>query len=148
MIRSYGKPYGYARNGAGATCNRFERMDEAQLEASAKSFKFKSFTYASIGFTALDDKEQLEAADKQLKALAQEFKDRQLKETGEVWSDISHSDKGWYVAYCKAGELAVQSVSLAGIFYRATDDDTSPVAAHALDLTAGYIVNRSWAGCH
>jgi hypothetical protein len=122
--------------------------DEAQLEATAQSFKFKAFSYDSIGFTAHDDEDALKAADKQLKEAAQKFKDEQFETVGEVWSDISHNDRGFYVAYCKAGQLAVQSVTEAGLFYRADDADTSPVAAHALDLTAGYIVNRSWAGCH
>lgn len=123
--------------------------DEAQLEASAKSFKFKSFTYASIGFDPVGaDELALKAHDGVLKERAQKFKNEQLESVGEVWSDISHNDKGFYVAYCMAGQLAVQSVTEAGLFYRANDADTSPVAAHALDLTAGYIVNRSWAGCH
>ena len=148
MIRSYGKPYGFARNGAGVACNHSERLDEAQLEASAKSFKFKSFTYASIGFSDFDNAEALEEADGKLKALCQDYKDQQLAACGEVWSDISHGISGWYVAYCRAGELAVQAVSEAGIYYRAKDTDASPVAPHALDLTAGYIVGRSWASCH
>ncbi len=148
MIRSYGKPYGFARNGAGVACNHSERLDEAQLEASAKSFKFKSFTYKSIGFTDFDNAEALEEADSKLKALCQEFKDVQLATSEEVWSDISHGTGCWYVAYCKAGQLAVEAVSEAGIYYRAAEDDQSTVAPHALDLTAGYIVGRSWASCH
>jgi hypothetical protein len=102
--------------------------DEAQLEATAKSFTFKRFA---------------------TKEDAQAFKDVELV-AGKVWSDISHVEKGegFYVAYCKAGELAVQSVSEAGLFYRAADDFKESVAPHALDLTAGYIVNKSWAGCH
>lgn len=114
--------------------------DEAQLEASASMFKFKAFSYASIGFTAFDDKDALKEADKQLKALCQAHKDAMLESDGEVWSDISHNDKGFYVAYCKAGVLAVESVSLAGQFY---STNLVPV-----DLTAGYIVEKSWAGCH
>lgn len=123
--------------------------DEAQLEASAKSFKFKSFSYASIGFTAHDDADALEAADKQLKGLAQAFKDEQLATTGLVWSDISHNEKGFFVAYCKAGELAVQCVSQAGKFYCTNSEEWEMGIDHStVDLTAGYIVNRNWAECH
>lgn len=114
--------------------------DEAQLEASAKLFKFKAFSYASIGFTAFDDKDALKAADAQLKDLCQKHKDEMLASAGEVWSDISHNEKGFYVAHCRAGELAVESVSEAGKFY---STELVPI-----DLTAGYIVNRNWAGCH
>lgn len=94
--------------------------DEAQLEASRELFVFRTF----------DSKED-----------AQAFKDAELESTGKVWSDISHG-KGekFYVAYCRAGELAVQSVSEAGQFY---STEIVPI-----DLTAGYIVNRTWAGCH
>jgi hypothetical protein len=112
--------------------------DEAQLEASAKLFKFKSFTYASIGFVSGDEDEQ-KAADKTLKAQAQAYKDEQAI-LGEVWSDISHTDKGFYIAHCRAGELAVESVTEAGQFY---STEEVPV-----DLTAGYIVHKNWAGCH
>jgi hypothetical protein len=122
--------------------------DEAQLEASASLFKFKAYTYASIGFTAFDDKDALKEADKKLKAGCQEYKDFKLAESGEVWSDISHNDRGFYVAYCRAGVLATDAVREAGQFYAAPEGIDSPVAPVLLDLTAGYIVERSWAGCH
>ena len=111
--------------------------DEAQLEASAKSFKFKTF----------DTKEE-----------AQAFKDDQVATTGCVWSDISAGKDGkFFVAYCRAGELAVQCVSQAGAFYRTEPEDMAKlpksdyrryVSPQALDLTAGYIVNKNWAACH
>lgn len=105
--------------------------DEAQLEASKQSFKFKTF----------DTKEE-----------AQAFKDEDLAATGKVWSDISTRDEdkggGFYVAYSRAGELAVEAVAAAGEFYRAPDDLVADVAPHSLGLSAGYIVNSNWAGCH
>jgi len=122
--------------------------DEAQLEATASLFKFKSFTYESIGFTASDDKDAQKGADKKLKAFCQEYKDKMLAETGEVWSDISHNDRGFYVAYCRAGVLATDAVREAGQFYAAPEGIDAAVAPVLLDLTAGYIVERSWAGCH
>lgn len=104
--------------------------DEAQLEASAKSFKFKSFA---------------------TKDEAKAFKDEQA-EQGIIWSDISEKPEekggGFYVAYCPAGVLAVQCVVRAGEFYRAEDYDPAEVAPHSLGLSAGYIVGPNWAACH
>lgn len=95
--------------------------DEAQLEVSASEVSFKRFA---------------------TKEEAQSFKDSELATTGKIWSDISHASKGGgvFVAYCKAGVLAVTAVSLAGKFY---STDLVPV-----DLTAGYILGNSWASCH
>ena len=44
---------------------------------------------------------------------------------------------GFYIAYCRAGELASEAVSEAGQFYKLN-----------VPLTAGYIVGRNWADCH
>lgn len=69
---------------------------------------------------------------------AQAFKDQQFEEEGEIWSDIKDSPKGGvYVAYCLGGQLAVESVNQSGRDY-----------GMVIDLTAGYMVERSWAGCH
>ncbi|MCK9530395.1 MAG: DNA polymerase [Gammaproteobacteria bacterium] len=65
---------------------------------------------------------------------AQAFKDEQ----DVIWSDIKPSPKGgWYVAYSLPGELAVKAVTEAGHYYNLN-----------VELTAGYMVERSWAGCH
>ena len=106
--------------------------DEAQLEASRKLFIFKSFT---------------------TKEEAQAWKDQDFIDTGRIWSDISTKDEskggGFYIAYCKAGQLAVESVSEAGAFYRTEPKPWEMNIRHdTIDLTAGYIVNSTWAGCH
>lgn len=65
---------------------------------------------------------------------AQAFKDEQTI----TWSDIKDSPKGGvYVAYSRPGELATEAVYEAGRYYKLN-----------VDLTAGYIVEKSWAGCH
>lgn len=65
---------------------------------------------------------------------AETFKQAQT----EVWSDIKESPKGGvYVAYCRPGELAAQAVKEAGEYYNLN-----------VDLTAGYMVHKNWAGCH
>lgn len=105
-----------ARNGAGVACDYFEPMDEAQLEVNKSSVQFKMF------------KEKSEA---------EVFKVRE-EAAGKIWSDIKESPKGgWYVAYCRAGELAAEAVKASGRAY-----------GMVIDLTAGYMVERSWAGCH
>lgn len=87
--------------------------DECQLEVSKSLVKFKTF---------------------QTKEEAQTFKDTQK----EVWSDIKPNPKGgFYVAYCRAGELASEAVREAGEFYKLN-----------VPLTAGYILGRNWADCH
>jgi hypothetical protein len=90
-----------------------ERVDESQLEVSKSLVTFKMF------------KTQEEA---------QTFKDSEAK----VWSDIKPSAKGGYfVAYCRAGELAALSVKEAGEYYKLN-----------VELTAGYILGKNWADCH
>jgi len=91
--------------------------DEAQLEVNKGSVVFKRFA----------SKEE-----------AQAFKDEQWAECGEIWSDIKDSPKGGvYVGYCKAGQLAVESVGESGRDY-----------GMVIDLTAGYMIEKTWAGCH
>jgi len=82
---------------------------------------------ASVIFKRFETKEQ-----------AQAFKDEQWEKEGKIWSDIKDSPKGGvYVAYCLGGHLAVESVNQSGRDY-----------GMVIDLTAGYMVERSWAGCH
>lgn len=72
------------------------------------------------------------------KVEAQSFKDLRLENYGEIWSDIKDSPKGGYfVAYCKGGHLAVEAVNESGRDY-----------GMVIDLTAGYMIEKSWAGCH
>lgn len=81
----------------------------------------------SVVFKRFETKEQ-----------AQAFKDQQTEQHGKIWSDIKDSPKGGvYVAYCLGGHLAVESVNQSGRDY-----------GMVIDLTAGYMVERSWAGCH
>lgn len=87
--------------------------DEAQLEVKQEMVQFKVF---------------------KTEEEAKEFKEQQDK----IWSDIKPSPKGgFYVAYCRAGELAAEAVREAGEYYNLN-----------VELTAGYMVNKDWAGCH
>lgn len=87
--------------------------DEAQLEVKRSMVKFKMF---------------------ETEEAAKEFKEAQT----EIWSDIKPSPKGGYfVAYCRAGELAAMSVKEAGEYYKLN-----------VELTAGYMLGRNWKDCH
>jgi hypothetical protein len=87
--------------------------DEAQLEVSKRSVRFKTF--------ATEEE-------------AKNFKESENK----IWSDIKPAKNGgFYVAYCRAGELAIESVVEAGRYYNLN-----------VDLSAGYMLGRNWRDCH
>jgi hypothetical protein len=67
----------------------------------------------------------------------EEAKEFKLSQTDKAWSDVGHTEKGYYVGYCRAGELAVESVAEAGQYYKLN-----------VELTAGYMLGNSWATCH
>lgn len=90
--------------------------DESQCEVSKKLVKFKTFP----------DKES-----------AAKYKEQVEVETKAKWSDVGHYGDKYYVGYCRAGELAVESVLEAGKYYRLN-----------VDLTAGYMLGNSWKTCH
>lgn len=86
-------------------CDHSKLVDEAQLEVSKKSVKFKRFT----------SKED-----------AQAFKDAVFAETGEIWSDIKDSPRGGvFVGYCLAGHLAAEAVGEVGKDYGMNVDLTA-----------------------
>lgn len=91
-------------------------MDESQLEVSSSLVKFKLF----------------ETEDE-----AKEWKSKTEASTGKRLSDVGHSKKGYYVGYCRAGELAVEAVDLAGKYYNLN-----------VSLTAGYMLGSDWGSCH
>ncbi len=95
--------------------------DEAQSEITKKSVTFKMFPIID------GDKKAAEEATKAFKAA----------QTDKVWSDIGHTDKCFYVAYNRAGELATMAVKEAGKYYKLN-----------VELTAGYMIGTNWATCH
>jgi len=88
-------------------------MDESQLEVTKEQVKWKLF------------------------ATSDEAKAFRAAQTDKMWSDVGHSPRGYYVGYCRAGELAVQSVNEAGGYYKLN-----------VPLTAGYMLGNSWATTH
>jgi len=94
--------------------------DEAQLEVKRDMVEFKTFP--------LSQYESEEAAEVACKLFKKEHPD---------WSDIGHTDKMYFVAYCRAGVLATESVREAGEYYKLN-----------VPLSAGYILGTTWASCH
>lgn len=94
--------------------------DEAQYEIRRSAVEFKTF---AIG----DDAKAAEAAAKAFKAA----------QSDKLWSDVAHTDKMYYVAYNRAGELATQAVRQSGEYYKLN-----------VELTAGYMIGTNWATCH
>lgn len=90
--------------------------DEAQLEVSRSLVKLKSFK----------DKES-----------AATWKEAVERDGTRILSDIGHKGDIYYVGYCLAGQLAVESVKEAGEYYKLN-----------VDLTAGYMIGDSWGSCH
>ncbi len=82
----------------------------------------------------VDGKKELSPEAKAAKKAVEAFKAAQ---TDKVWSDVGHTDKAFYVAYNRAGELATKAVSDAGEYYKLK-----------VELTAGYIIGTNWATCH
>lgn len=62
---------------------------------------------------------------------------KEFKKVNEGWSEIGHTDKGYYVGYCKAGELIQKAVKMTSESYKLN-----------VTLAADYILGRNWAECH
>lgn len=107
--------------------------DEAQGEVDKASVKFKMFTKEALGWQKLDDKEAQKKEDARCEAIVAAFK----AEQSEVWSDVQHSERGWFVAYCRQGELIAKAVELVNRDFKLN-----------VPLEAGYVLGRDWKDCH
>jgi len=126
-----------ARNGAGVCSEHFELLDEAQLEVRRGMVKWKTVKITGPWTQKNakgedEDSAEVKAAKEELKA----FRDTEA-EAGRVWSDVMHTDKMYYVGYCRAGELATIAVREAGQYYKLN-----------VELSAGYMLGTNWASCH
>lgn len=109
--------------------------DEAQSEVTKGSVTFKTFKFDGP-YEVQDEKGKMVISPeaKAAKKLAEAFK---ASQTDKVWSDIGHTDKMFFVAYCRAGELAVKAVNESGKYYKLN-----------VELTAGYMLGTDWASTH
>lgn len=87
----------------------------------------------------------MDEAQSELSKELAKFKTFNTKEEAEafndpdkVWSDVGEGKDGkWYRAWSRAGELAVEAVREAGEEFKLN-----------IDLSAGYMIHRNWAGTH
>jgi len=112
--------------------------DEAQLEVKRSLVKFKTFP-VSEWQTKNEETGKMEDSKeaKDAKAAAAAFKAAEEEATGKRWSDVMKGPKGYFVGYCRAGELATEAVVEAGRYYKLN-----------VELSAGYMLGRNWAECH
>lgn len=110
--------------------------DEAQLEVTKKSVEWKVFKFEGPA-EVWDEKEGKMVQSPAAKEAERACKAWKAEQTDKVWSDVGHTDKMYFVGYCRAGELATKAVREAGKYYKLK-----------VELTAGYMLGTSWASCH
>lgn len=111
--------------------------DEAQAEVSRSMVEFKTIKINGP-WTVKDANGEDEPSPEVKEAIAQLKKFKQEQEAnGKIWSDVMHTDKMYYVGYCRAGELAAISVKEAGEYFKLN-----------VQLSAGYMLGTNWASCH
>mgnify|MGYP005994347769 CR=1 FL=1 len=110
-------------------------MDEAQLEVSSGLVDFKMVRIPEEVKLLTGD--ELKDKMKELEDEANALREHLIKTTGKEWAEVGHSDKAFYTAYSRPGELATKAVKESGEYYGLN-----------VDLTAGYIIGRSWQETH
>lgn len=144
-IRSKSNVINTAFQSAGVICaKRAMVLHERKLEAEGLTVDFFRDDWKNKDFCqqliAYHDEAQAEVRRSMVtwKKFKTEEECKAFKsDDGKAWSDPVHNDKGWFRGYCRAGELAVQSVVEAGRYYKLN-----------VDLSAGYMLGRNWAECH
>lgn len=144
-IRSKGNVINTAFQSAGVICaKRAMAIHYKKLKAEGLTVNFWRDDWKSKPFVqqmiAYHDEAQLELSKSMVtwKMFETEEEAKAFKANSElVWSDVGHSERGYYVGHCRAGELAVEAVREAGEYYKLN-----------VELTAGYILGRNWAECH
>lgn len=143
-IRSKGNVINTAFQSAGVICaKRAMVIHEQKLKAKNMTVDFWKDDYKNKNYCqqliAYHDEAQLEVSKSLVKwkMFKSEDEAKEFKKSNPSWSDIGHSPKGYYVGWCRAGELAVEAVTEAGKYYKLN-----------VELTAGYMLGVNWATCH
>ncbi len=110
--------------------------DEAQSEVAKKDVTFKVFKFDGP-IEVFDTEKDKMVQSPNAKAAEKAAKAFKSEQTDKVWSDVGHTDKMYYVAYNRAGELATIAVNDSGKYYNLN-----------VELTAGYMIGTNWATCH
>lgn len=100
-------------------------LDEAQMEMHKSLVKWKMWKLEG-------EHDEKSPEVKAIKAEIAEF-----KAANSGWSEIGHSDKGYYIGYCEAGRLIQEAVKETSEYYKLN-----------VSLSADYILGRNWAECH
>jgi hypothetical protein len=144
-IRSKGNVINTAFQSAGViSAKRAMVIHEKMLKAEGMYVDFFRDDWKNKDFCqqliAYHDEAQLEVRKSMVtwKKFADEAECNAFKpEDGREWSEPVHNERGWFRGYCRAGELATLAVKQAGEYYKLNTE-----------LSAGYILGRTWAECH
>lgn len=144
-IRSKGNVINSAFQSAGVICaKRAMVLHDRKLKAEGLSVDFFKEDWRNKKYCqqmiAYHDEAQLELSRElvKFKIFDTEEEAKDFCEEGRVWSDVGHAKDGrFFRSWCRAGELAVESVREAGLYYKLN-----------VELTSGYVVGNSWANCH
>lgn len=144
-IRSKGNVINTAFQSAGVICaKRAMVIHDRKLKAEGMSVDFFKDDWRSKKYCqqmiAYHDEAQLELTRElvKFKMFDTEKEAKEFSEEGKVWSDIGHAKDGrFFRSWCRAGELAAESVKEAGQYYKLN-----------VELTAGYVIGSGWDNCH
>lgn len=144
-IRSKGNVINTAFQSAGVICaKRAMVIHDRKLKAEGMSVDFFKDDWKSKKYCqqmiAYHDEAQLELTRElvKFKIFDTEKEAKEFSEEGKIWSDVGHAKDGrFFRSWCRAGELAAESVKEAGQYYKLN-----------VDLTAGYVIGSGWDNCH
>lgn len=132
MVRHSGETRRSPFAGRYELTTRIKQMDESAHAVEKKDFKFKMFPFDN---TLQGD--ELKVAKKEAEAKAKEVKALLEAEEERRYSDINHTDRCYYIAYSRAGEITSKALELAGEHFKMN-----------ASITGGYQVGTSWATTH
>ena len=143
-IRSKGNVINTAFQSAGVICakramvihDRKLRSHGLIVDFFTEDWRNKPFCQQMIAY---HDEAQVEVSKNlvKFKMFKTEEEAKAFRKENPDWGEVAHTEKGFYSAYSLPGVLAVEAVKEAGQYYNLN-----------VELTAGYIVHRNWAGCH
>ena len=135
MIRSYGKPYGFAGGAAGVFCEHPELVDEYQIQTPKSFVKLLPIIFDGKE-RLLNKKGELESDSELANRLAKEIAIENRIMAGKP--KLINGE--WFAAYSPVGELMVKCVEKA-----------AQIMGFPVHITGEYLVglpSEGWAGTH
>jgi DNA polymerase I-like protein with 3'-5' exonuclease and polymerase domains len=116
--------------------DRMMKAEGLKVNFWKEDWRNKKFSQQLIAY---HDEAQIEVHKSLIKwkVFAAEEDAKLFKRDNPGWSEIGHSDKGFYIGWCKVGELIQQAVKETSRYYKLN-----------VDLSADYILGRNWGECH